>query len=120
MTLLSFRQLDYNLKFINLLRSKFCSKSKNFPFTNLNNVKYTDVPFCNDCIYYVPSDIKSVRNLGRCKKFGKKNMMTGEIIFSWADINRMNGQPCGLQAKFKETNINNFIQIIYPDHFENE
>ena len=62
-----------------------------------------DLPSCINCKFFKPSlysDYES--SLGKCEKFGTKNIITDEIVYDFADECRNNEKKCGMiGAKFE-------------------
>lgn len=78
-------------------------------------------PKCKNCIYYKPQfypyDLSSPFN--RCMKFSDKHSITGESIFHYANLCRMNENQCGKQGKYfhqihqkKHSSFHSFIAKI--------
>ena len=56
---------------------------------------------CVNCIFYKPSNFrKFVSEFSKCEKFGDKNIITGEINYSYADSCRNNQAKCGIEGKY--------------------
>jgi hypothetical protein len=53
----------------------------------LQYINNNNSPTCYDCIFFVPSKTANP-NHALCRKFGKRNLITGLIDLSFADINR--------------------------------
>jgi hypothetical protein len=69
-------------------------------------IKNSSIPSCINCIYFikdqsnypyepVPNDKKN----GKCKMFGCKDMITGEIEYDYAFECRVNEDKCGISGK---------------------
>jgi len=56
-------------------------------------IKHGDIPICKNCIYFKPHP--SQLQLGKCIKFGEKNLVSGKITFSYASLNRVDQDLCG-------------------------
>ena len=72
-------------------------------------IKNGDFPLCINCIYFIkdtnnypydppPND----KQFGRCKIFGEKNMVTGEIEYDYAASSRIREDKCGISGKYFE------------------
>jgi len=59
------------------------------------NIKDIELPVCRYCKHFVPFENKEQYSLGRCSLFGKKNIITGEITYDFADICRLTSTKCG-------------------------
>jgi hypothetical protein len=80
---------------------------------SLQYVKNIGFTTCSDCIYFVPSKTNNL-NHSKCLKFAKKNLITGVIELSFADINRDYDHLCGPYAKYKEVTKTDSAQILIP------
>ena len=75
-------------------------------------IKDINVNSCRNCIYYKPHiDILNsnfTSKLGRCKKFGYKDIVTNKIEYDYVDNSRNNELLCGKEGKYfvEEKNIN--------------
>jgi hypothetical protein len=77
---------------------------------NNNNyrIKNNDLPVCSQCIHYQPpphhlllyGDSSTI--VGRCKLFGTKDIVTGHVDYTYADICRMNSMNCGMNGTLFE------------------
>jgi len=86
-------------------------------FTNLKNIKFIKnikYPSCKNCIYYKPSlyDFDFYSTFSRCEKFGKKNLISDNIIYDYADLCRSDKQKCDLEGKYFEKEANIKLKII--------
>ena len=67
-------------------------------------IKNSDLPICIDCLHFTrPTELqKEYRDkyelYGRCKKFGKMNLITGEIEYCLARNCRLDDEKCGYVA----------------------
>jgi len=65
-------------------------------------------PTCVNCIHFVKySDMYSSRGdvnqeLGKCKVFGKKNLVSGRITYDYATVSRTSDNKCGIEGKYYE------------------
>lgn len=58
-----------------------------------------DKPVCKDCVHFVEPSHNDI-GLGKCKLFGKKNIISGEILYEYASLCRNNKTECGINAKY--------------------
>ena len=64
-------------------------------------IKHSDLPICLHCLYFTrPTELqKEYRDdyelYGRCKKFGKLNLITNEIEYDVARNCRLDDEKCG-------------------------
>lgn len=66
-----------------------------FPFQKIDSL----VP-CNQCIHFDPSLFHSNFEPPRCKKFGKRNLITGQMDYETAISCRNNSKKCGIRGKY--------------------
>lgn len=65
-------------------------------------IQRIDFPDCKSCVYFQPrdSDSEFANKFSRCNKFGKKNLITGEIDYNYADLNRNDETKCGEKGRY--------------------
>ena len=64
-------------------------------------IKNANVNPCVNCVYYKPPRFrKFVSEFSKCEKFGEKNIITGEINYTYADSCRNNEGKCGIIGKY--------------------
>lgn len=83
-------------------------------------IKNIDIPSCRNCLHYKPSchnDYSSTLN--KCSYFGKKNILTDEISYDYADFCRNDENKCGLNGKYFEEE-NNVELKIFTHNFKNK
>lgn len=66
---------------------------------SLNFIKNINKPVCKDCIHFVKPSHNDIE-LGKYKLFGKKNIISGEILYDYASLCRDNETECGINAKY--------------------
>jgi hypothetical protein len=78
-----------------IMYSAMCLSSK------VTNMYY---PTCKTYVYFLPyyQHPEKYYKLGKCKLFGNKNIVTGEIIYEYAAICRMNITPCNMTGNYHE------------------
>lgn len=83
-------------------------------------IENINIPSCRNCIHYKPyfSDGYS-SNLAKCEAFGRKNILTNEINYEYADLCRDNETKCGLQGKSFEEEPNVELKIFKHDFLRN-
>ena len=59
-----------------------------------------NVPICQQCKYYLPYTNERFYALSRCRFFGERNIINGEIVYSFAEVSRMNEAKCGVKGKY--------------------
>lgn len=57
-------------------------------------------PICKNCINFIKSYKENDFIFSKCKKFGEKNLITGDIDYQYADICRESKRLCGLEGKY--------------------
>ena len=70
-------------------------------FLNPSFIKNMDKPVCKDCKYFKYDTSYKEYHFGQCTKFGKKDLISGKIIFE--DVNLARTQDCGVNGTFFET-----------------
>ena len=70
-------------------------------------IQNSDLPVCLNCVHFIrPSRQDDYELYGRCKKYGKMNLITGEIQYSLAISCRLDDDKCGSDGTgFKETPV---------------
>ena len=61
-----------------------------------------NLPACKNCKHFIQYRHISFDQLHRCRRFGKKNIVTGEIKYDFADMCRENNAKCGMNATYFE------------------
>ena len=64
-------------------------------------IKNSDLPICLHCLHFIrPTDLRKKYELyGSCKKFGKMNLITGEMEHDIASYCRLDDEKCGSLGK---------------------
>ena len=80
-------------------------------------IKNSDLPICLNCLHFIrPTELqKEYRDdyelYGRCKKFGKMNLINGEIEYDLARHCRLDDEKCGYTAaEYLENKIDSTIK----------
>jgi hypothetical protein len=75
-------------------------------------IKNSDLPICLHCVHFIrPTELQKANRddyerYGRCKKFGKMNLITGEIEYNLARHCRLDDETCGyIGTGYKETPV---------------
>jgi len=91
-------------KCITMLSRRFFSIFKKIQ--NLKIIQNGEYPSCKDCAFFLvePRDLIT---MGKCTKTGSKHLVTGEIFYENAIVNRHSGS-CGIEGS-------DFINKTYPD-----
>ena len=70
---------------------------------NAKQIKNLDTPSCRNCIHYKASLFNDYSSsLNKCHNFGKKNIITNEIKYDYADLCRNDEDKCGEKGKYFE------------------
>lgn len=88
-----------------------CNLLQNMNGLEINNVNY---PECKNCKYYKPDSLFDYRSsLNKCKYFGKKDIISGKILYDYADLSRKDENKCGIEGKcFEEDDDDVDLKII--------
>lgn len=89
----------------------------------IDNIK---PPTCVNCIHFVKyNDMYSSRanvnqELGKCKLFGKKNLVSGKITYDYASSSRISEKKCGIEGKYyeekgQEEDLLSFVKNLFKD-----
>ena len=69
-------------------------------------IKNAKLPVCKQCSFFVPYTVaKHKYDLGLCKKFGEKNILSGEIKYYLASATRQDTNRCGSAGTYYEKTI---------------
>jgi hypothetical protein len=66
---------------------------------------------CIDCKYFIgdnirwPDESPDHTNFGKCKLFGKTDLVTGDIKYEYARLAREDDTMCGKRGKFFEKHL---------------
>jgi hypothetical protein len=56
-------------------------------------IKNGDIAICKECAYFKPHSTQW--QLGKCMKFGEKNLVSGRVTYLYANETRSNEHLCG-------------------------
>jgi hypothetical protein len=73
-----------------------------FSLFNQGFIKNDNLPICKKCKYFFMNDKSSNIDLGRCSKFGIKDLISGEIQYEYASLSRISNTRCGKKGKYFE------------------
>jgi len=67
-------------------------------------IENINIPSCKNCVFYKPDNFNSdfTSRFNKCEKFGKKNIITDEITYNYADYCRSDENMCGNEGKYFE------------------
>ena len=70
-------------------------------------IKNTNLNTCINCIHFIEhktnypyDDLSNDKKYGKCKIFGEKNLVTGEIEYNYAFESRKHQTLCGINGKY--------------------
>lgn len=75
---------------------------------NKRFIENINVPLCKNCLYFTHHKYPEFFDLGRCTKFGKMDIVSGEIDYQYAYTRRNNDKFCGYNGTY-------FEERKYPD-----
>lgn len=76
------------------------------------HIENINIPSCRNCVHYKPYFLNDYSSdLSKCEAFGKKNILTDEIKYDYADLCRKNKDKCGLEGKHFEEEPNVDLKI---------
>jgi len=61
-------------------------------------IKNMKLPNCIDCVFHIPGSPK----LGKCTKFGEKDIITGKILYNNVINTRYDENMCGVTGNYFE------------------
>jgi hypothetical protein len=66
-----------------------------------NNIENGAYPLCKKCVYFQPHplDILFNNRLGKCTKYGKREVVSGNIVYDYATVCRLSNYKCGVTGK---------------------
>jgi hypothetical protein len=71
--------------------------------TYAKQIRNLDTPACRNCIHYKASLFHDYSNsFNKCQYFGKKDLITNEINYDYADSCRNDENKCGEKGKYFE------------------
>ena len=75
-------------------------------------IENMDNPICIRCKNYIEyfKDNKCL-DLGKCKFFGEKNLVTGEYRYEFAEVCRQSEYKCGIKGKYFQSRYNSSNNI---------
>ena len=61
-------------------------------------IKNGDIPICKECAYFKPHS--NQWQLGKCIKFGEKNLISGKVTYLYANETRSNELLCSANGLY--------------------
>lgn len=61
-------------------------------------IRNAKVPVCLECIYFV----QGAHKIGRCTKFGEKDVVSGKITYESAEVSRITENMCSRKGAYFE------------------
>lgn len=82
------------------------------------SIKNIHIPACKNCIYYKPDPNYSTlyNSHYKCKMFGEKDLVTGEITYYQSNYCREKESMCGIEGKYFKEEKNNGVKM-FKYHF---
>ncbi len=65
-----------------------------------NTIKNVNYPICKNCVHFLQNQGND--EFSKCKMFGEKNLINGEIVYSYADMCRNIEKRCNITGKYYE------------------
>ena len=85
-----------------------------------SKIENINLPSCKNCVHFIPENYNSFDSpINKCVKYGKKDIITDEIKYEYADSCRSDEQKCGKNAKDFEKEPNMNLKIIKHAFFYN-
>jgi len=70
----------------------------------MSNIRNMDYPICKTCIHFLHEKrLSGSEEFGRCKLFGEKNILTGEIKYEYAELCRLSNNKCNITGNYYES-----------------
>jgi hypothetical protein len=70
-------------------------------------IKYKDLPSCINCVHFIKDETNypydpppNDKTFGKCKLFGKQDMVTGQVNHEYALESRNNENKCGEKGQY--------------------
>ena len=63
-----------------------------------SNIKDLNQPSCINCVHFQPTLWND--EYGKCRKFGRKNIITDEINYDYSSFARFDYNKCGFNGKY--------------------
>lgn len=70
-----------------------------YNYYKINFIKNKDVLVCINCVHFI-KPIHNDMELGKCKFFGEKNVITGDITYMYTSTCRKYNMYCGNNGKY--------------------
>lgn len=82
---------------------------------NLKIIQNSEYPACKDCVFF-SVEPRELLTMGKCTKTGIKHLVTGEILYENAIVNRHSGS-CGEDGSdfVNKTDLDENYGKTYPD-----
>ena len=65
-------------------------------------IQNSNVPLCKNCVYFQKYKMPEFYDLGKCTKFGKMDIVSGEIEYQYAYTSRNNKDLCSFNGTYFE------------------
>lgn len=75
------------------------------------HIKHIYLPVCKNCKFFIPYESNMQNKLelskfSKCKLFGEKNLITGEVSYEYAELCRKDENKCGINGKYSDYSKN--------------
>ena len=102
----------------NTMKVSWITRFSHIPSTSTIFIKNIHAPICKNCLFYVnnkkqPSSAwdDTPTRYGHCKRFGIRNIITGEVEYEYATVARQNRDKCGQEGKYFVTNATSIVLV---------
>jgi hypothetical protein len=65
-------------------------------------IQNVNVPLCKNCVYFNDYKLPGFYDLGKCTKFGKMDIISGEITYEYAYSSRNDKDLCSFNGTYFE------------------
>ena len=79
-----------------------CVNMQENPMFRKEFIKNSDMKICKNCVHFIKSDYETAPLLARCRKFGIKDIVDGDVQYYYADKCRNDERLCGSIALWYE------------------
>ena len=69
---------------------------------NRQFIQNSNVPLCKNCVYFQKYKYPEYYDLGKCTKFGKMDIVSGEIKYEYAYRSRNDDKLCSFNGTYFE------------------
>lgn len=91
----------YKMNFIALF-SLFIKPMTSLSIEKTQFIQNSNVPLCKNCVYFKAYRNPEFYDLGKCTKFGKMDIISGEILYQYAYTSRNDKDLCSFNGTYFE------------------